>query len=575
MAWRLLWSAPMNRFTSLAAAVATVFGTLTTLPAAAQPRGRSQANTASVAAPAEDDGDGPEAKAVATFKLNDIISVAVRLAPDLARAVTGRDAARQEAIAAGKDQAWRMTADASVEVNAIGADTATDTLAPLVPLSSQKISGSLGLGRKLPTGGEVGVRLGLTSQHQELNVPGEALEMALQRQSQCGENADVVCQVQATASLSFKQPLLKGMGSDVALAGEHKAELAAAKATVEGQLAAEKMILEVVTAYWDLANASYEVDVRAEALDLARKHDQLARQEIRSGQTEANAIDAVSYEIAVREESLLTAKLQFEEKSLQLRRKAGLEIGRRDIVIRPADPLELDNQEWDVDQVIAQSHKVNRQLMAITLDKKSADVEVDVTRNATLPQADLSLQFALLATGDTAADAFDGLTGNSNNNNTGLATSMNPTTNPGFGYQVMAGLTMSFELSGAAKAAHAAAVARRHLLDIERVDKEREIDAQVVVAAKSVMSDRTRVALADKAVAIAENNVKAERAKFLTHASTNFQVMQVQTKLIEARLRRGQAVAAYRTAVAKLQFLSGTLLDTYRIHIRAAAGRGE
>jgi outer membrane protein TolC len=139
----------------------------------------------------------------------------------------------------------------------------------------------------------------------------------------------------------------------------------------------------------------------------------------------------------------------------------------------------------------------------------------------------------------------------------------------------MAGLTMSFELSGAAKAAHAAAVARRHLLDIERVDKEREIDAQVVVAAKSVMSDRTRVALADKAVAIAENNVKAERAKFLTHASTNFQVMQVQTKLIEARLRRGQAVAAYRTAVAKLQFLSGTLLDTYRIHIRATAGRGE
>src|ERR1044071_1387332 len=175
----------MNRFTSLAAAVATVFGTLTSLPAAAQPRGRSQANTASP--PAEDDGDGPEAKAVATFKLNDIISVAVRLSPDLARAVTGRDAARQEAIAAGKDQAWRMTADANIEVNAIGADTATDTLAPLVPLSSQKIRGSLSLGRKLPTGGEGGVRLGLPSRHQELNVPGDALEMALQRQSRSEE----------------------------------------------------------------------------------------------------------------------------------------------------------------------------------------------------------------------------------------------------------------------------------------------------------------------------------------------------------------------------------------------------
>jgi len=222
----------MNRFTSLVAAVATVVGTLTSLPAAAQPRGRSQANAPS-ARPADDDGDGPEARGVALFKLDDIIEVAVRLSPDIARARTSRDAARQDAIAAGKDQALRLTADANVEVDAIGADTATEALPPLAPISSQKIGGSIGLGRKLPTGGEVGVKLGVTSQPQELNVTGEVLATALERQSQCGENADVFCQVQATASVTFKQPLLKGLGSDVALAGEHKAELAAAKATVD------------------------------------------------------------------------------------------------------------------------------------------------------------------------------------------------------------------------------------------------------------------------------------------------------------------------------------------------------
>ena len=41
--------------------------------------------------------------------------------------------------------------------------------------------------------------------------------------------------------------------------------------------------------------------------------------------------------------------------------------------------------------------------------------------------------------------------------------------------------------------------------------------------------------------------------------------MQRQTQLIEARLRRGGAVTDYRVAVAALQFLSGTLLDTYKI----------
>lgn len=567
----------MNRFTSLVTAVATVFGTLTSLPAAAQPRGRSQANAASApAAPADDDdGDGPEARAVATFKLNDIISVAVRLSPDLARAVTSRDAARQDQIAAGKDQAFRLTADANFEADAIGADTATDALPPLAPLSSQKIEGSLGLAKKLPTGGEVGVKLGVTSSHTELNVTGESLAAALQRQSQCGENADVVCQVQVTAGINFKQPLLKGMGSDVALADQHRADIAAAKATVEAQLAAEKLIFDLVTAYWDLANASYEVDVRAASLELARKQDQLTRQEIRAGTIESNAIDAVSYEIAVREEALLTAKLQFEQKSLDLRRKAGLEIGRRDIVVRPADPLELDAQDWSIDQVIAQSHRINREIGKIVLDKKSADIDVGVARNATLPQIDLSVQGALLATGDTAADAFDGLGGNSNNSNSNLGTGASALSSGGFGYQVMAGLTMSFELSGAAKAAHAAAVARRHLLDIQRVDKEREIDAQVVAAVKEVMADRTRVALAEKAIAFGEENAKSERAKFLAKQSTNNQVMQVQTKLIEARLRRGQAVASYRKAVAQLQLLSGTLLDTYRIHVRASSGASE
>jgi outer membrane protein TolC len=556
----------MNRFTSLVAAVATVFGTLTALPAAAQPRGRSQANgpsAAPAAAPADDDdeGDGPEAKAVATFKLDDIIKVAVRLSPSLARAVTSREAARQEVVAAGADQAFHLTANANIEIDALGADTPSDAIAPLTPLSTQKITGSVGLGRKLPTGGQIGVELGVTAQHQELNVTGEVLDQAQMQQPQCGDNADVFCQVQAHASVTFKQPLLKGLGSDVALAGEHKAEIAAAKATVEAQLAAEQLILDLVTAYWELANASYEVDVRAQSLDLARKQEQLTRQEIRAGTSEGNSLDSVTYEIAVREEALLTAKLQFEQKSLDLRRKAGLEIGRRDIVIRPADPLELDAQDWNVDEVLTQSHKINRQLASITLDKKTADIEVDVTHNGTLPQVDLSLQGALLATGDTAGDAFDALGGNSNGG--------------GFGYQVMAGLSMSFELSGAAKAAHAAALARRHLLDIQRVDKEREIDAQVVQAAKAVMSDRTRVALADKAIAIAEDNLKAERGKFLAQRSSNFQVMQVQTKLIEARLRRGQAVSQYRTAVAQLQFLSGTLLDTYRIRPRVRAATGE
>src|SRR5882757_11559700 len=118
----------MNRLTSLAAAVLSV---LLSVPADAQPGRRSQANTESAAEPAPDDGDGPEARGVALFKLDDIIEVAVRLSPDIARARVDRDIAKGAAGAARKDQAWVLSANASYQRDAVGADTPDNRLEPL------------------------------------------------------------------------------------------------------------------------------------------------------------------------------------------------------------------------------------------------------------------------------------------------------------------------------------------------------------------------------------------------------------------------------------------------------------
>src|SRR3954469_16627675 len=118
--------------------VAAVLGVLPSVSATAQPRGRSQANTASSQEAAssrdsasDDDGDGPEARGVALFKLDDIIEVAVRLSPDIARARTDREIARPSSGAADKDQQWILLANASYQIDSIGADTPTAQLAPL------------------------------------------------------------------------------------------------------------------------------------------------------------------------------------------------------------------------------------------------------------------------------------------------------------------------------------------------------------------------------------------------------------------------------------------------------------
>jgi outer membrane protein TolC len=399
----------------------------------------------------------------------------------------------------------------------------------------------------------------------EYNIPDWALDAAAGAGSGSGSAAqqqqqeapkEFYPQIQTTARVTLKQPLVRGFGPDVALANEKRADYEYSAETIKAQLAAEDMVRDIIAGYWELAYATYEVDTRAESLALAEQHEKLTREELRAGKQSQNALNAVLYELAVRKEAHLRAQLDAEKKSLDLRRKVGLGLGRREVLMRPGEALEIGDAEWDVDEVLAQSRKANRKLATIALQKKVADVDVNVTRNATLPQVDTYFTGALVGNGETTGDSISALGGIK-------------------GWEIMAGLEVSFELSGARKSAHAASLARRKRLEIDRADLERQIDAEVVSAVKAVTASRTRVELSDRAISVAEENVRAERLMFTSanKGTTNFSVMQRQSELIDARLRRGRAVADYHIAVSQLQYLSGTLLAQYRVNARPRGSR--
>jgi outer membrane protein TolC len=530
--------------------VAAALGTLLLVPTSAIAGGRDDDDEEG-----EFEGDGPEAEAAAVFHLDDLIQVAVRRSPDLMRAKTDRDAARGQAGATRANQQWVMTMGAQYKSDAVGGQV---KVAPFQPVQEDQITGSVGLGRNLPTGGQLQMELGLSHTTTEIDVP-DALQppdsMAGTSAAQTGGRIDQnYSRVQTQAKISLKQPLVRGFGPDIALAEENKADFIATAETLKAQLAAEEMIKDVVSGYWELAYANYEVETRTQALALAEAQEKLTREELRAGQTAQTQLNAVIYEIASRKDALLTAQITLEQKSLELRRKAGLGLGRREIVMRPVDAFEIGDDEWDVEEVLAQSRKANRKLGAIALQKKASDIEVNVAKNAMLPQVDVSLSGALLGGGETTSQSI------------GAIGSVE-------GYEVMAGLSVQFELSGAAKANHEAALARRRRLNVDRADTERQIDAAVVTAVKMVTSAKARVALADRAISVAEDNAKAEKLSFASGKSTNFNVMDRQTQLVDAQLRRGKAVADYHVAVAQLQFLSGTILEQYRVNVRPKAGR--
>ncbi|MBV8757487.1 MAG: TolC family protein [Deltaproteobacteria bacterium] len=530
--------------------------------ASAQPRHHHKRETVAQAPgaddtqedPNEEPSDGPEAKAMLPVKLDDLIEVAVRLAPDLARAKVDRSVAIDTAAASRRDQAWVMTSHAEYSRSAVADHV---EVPPFSVVATDQVSGGVGLAKNLPTGGSLSVEADLAHTNTEYNVYDRLFtgQGSAAQGSPTGTNSnnnpyEFLSQNQTKLAATFKQPLARGFGPDVALATQKKADLAATEATVKAQLAAEEMIRDIVDAYWELAFAAYEVDIRTQAIELAQKQDQLTHEQIRAGAAPSTALGQTTYEIATRKEALLRAQIELEQKSLELRRKVGLEIGKRDIVVKPGEAFEVGNEDFDVDEILARSHQANHQLASVQIEKKIADVDLGVAQDQVKPTLDLQLQGALMGNGDSTGESL-GAVGDS--------------------FQVTAGVSMSFELSGAARHARDAAAAKKHRLDIDRADLERQIDVQVVTAVKQVTAARTRVALADTAINVAEDNVRIEKTNFVAGKTSNFQVMQQQTQLIDARIQRGRAIADYHEAVAQLQFLSGILLEQYRVNVRPHA----
>ena len=499
-------------------------------------------------------GAGPEAAAMLPVKLDDIIDVAVRLAPDLARARVDRTTANHVAHASRHSQAWTLTTSASYAGNGISDQVEAP---PYSIVEQDTLSASLGLGRNLPTGGSITFNTGVQHQHTEYSLLDTLLESASstmlstatgEGSGSAAPTAEDAYNIQTSVGFTFKQPLSRGFGS-IAIADIRKADLQATESTIKAQLAAEDLVKDIVTAYWELAYSSFEVDTRVQSLELAKKQETLTHDQVRAGTAAPSALSAVTYEIMTREEAKLRAQTDLEQKSMDLRQKAGLELSKRDVVLRPSEPFEIGNEEFDVGEVLEKSRVSNRKLATIQLEKKLADVDVAVAEDAAKPQIDLTVSGALIGQGDNVGDSFSGVGDRD-------------------AYQFSVGLNMSFELSGAARRGKDAALAKRRRLDIDRADAERQIEAQTALSVKAVAAARARVDLEDKAIEVAEENVRTERAQFLVAKTTNYNVMQRQSELIDARLKRGRAVADYHIAVGQLQYLSGLLLAQYGIDVK-------
>jgi outer membrane protein len=504
-----------------------------------------------------DDSDAevgaPESSSQLKLHLNDVVAVIVTQSPDLARAKFDRTIAKDTADAERRGQAWVVTANTSYAGNGIADHVEAP---PYSVVSQETLQGTVGLGRNLPTGGSISFEVGVAHQHTEYNILDTLQNMTSTAASTTGMGSgssslptdEDAYSINSHAQITFKQPLGRGLGN-VAVANERKADLAAVEATVKAQLQAEDTLKDVISSYWELWYADQEVDIRLQSLDMAKKQESLTHDQVRAGTASSANVSQVDAEIYQREEAALKAKIDAESKSLDLLRKSGLTLEHRQTLLRPAEKMEIGDDEFDVDEVLARAKVANRKLATLQIERKSADVDIQIADDLTKAQVDFTATGALIGIADNAGDSLAGI-GN------------------GDGYQFSVGLSVSFELSGAAKKGLHAAQTKKNRLEIDRIDAERQIETQTVLAVKQVAAARKRVEWATKAKQASNENVRTERVQYQAGRATNYNVLQRQGEAINSRLSLARAVADYHIAVMTLQYLSGTLLDQYGIDVK-------
>jgi outer membrane protein TolC len=350
----------------------------------------------------------------------------------------------------------------------------------------------------------------------------------------------------ATARLDFLHPLLRGFGRSVAQAERNKAALSADAATLRTREAATTALRESLHAYWELVYAALEMEARRTSLTLAREQLEETRILVREGVRSAGELKAVEYSAAVREEASLAAQIQFEQRSLALRKVAGLGLESTDFRLWPVDRPLPEARRYDVTDQVKRGLARNPQLAALALDDRAAAVDEKVASDQLLPRLDLQVGTGV----------------------TGIAQSFDQSLSAIDGGQVdvSAGVQFSIELGRtAAHGSKEAARQRRRKVNIQREEANREVASAIVLAVHEIDMSGKRLEVASQAVDLARDNLESERARFRVGRSGNFDVLQRQDELDRARLARARAAADYHKAVVTLSALTGDLLEEYDV----------
>jgi outer membrane protein TolC len=352
---------------------------------------------------------------------------------------------------------------------------------------------------------------------------------------------------EVTASITH--PLLRGRGRFLYDANERRATLSRDAAVLGRRLAAIGTVQAVIAAYWDLVLAERQVAITRSSLELAKERLRITQIGSDGGKVPRSEIPAVQQIIATREEEVLNGELLVLDRSITLRRAAGLPIGKGELGLRLGAELLPRDTSWDLGDVTDRAFAASPELAQLAKQDAVATIDIEVTENGLLPQLDAALTLGPAGQDESFATAWK---------NTVQFKSV----------QIGGSLTFQHSLGqenvkGLAREQRAT----RRKLEVTASDLRGQIAQTVARAVAQAELARRRVALSQRAIDLATENIKIETDRFNLGKATNFDVLNRQEELRQAELRKAQAMIDQHKAESAIQALTGDILPAYGISV--------
>jgi outer membrane protein len=357
-------------------------------------------------------------------------------------------------------------------------------------------------------------------------------------------------EVQSSVVARLDQPLLRSGWETVTRAERTRARIALDAARLQRETVARTEVRNLIAAYWEVAFAAADLEIRRSSVDLANERRRLTEASVKGGATAPTELNAVDQVIAQREEEVVAAEVAVLERSLELRQLAGIEIGPSEIEIAATSVLEVEPKPVDLEGVVAGALRVSPEIAVLETRERGAKLEIAVTENGMLPRLDLSLFGGPLGRSNKFSDSVERMSKFED-------------------YQIGAELIFEHRLgNNSAEGANRRARAEKERVMVDMADVQAQIARAAVQAVALARSAQKRLDLSRRAIELSEKNIKAEIGRFELGKSTNFDVLLRQDELKQARLRYARAVTDYLRARAFLGALTGELLPEYGITIK-------